>query len=223
VARHIKIGLIVLGIGFVVSLGFFVDVVGRIQSMVNDDDTAENPFTPPAEPLFAPTDPPMTVKIFYPPASGQVLLTAEDQTIFQSAEIANRARQILQKLQEGPSSQEMLPSLPMDTKVEELFISEQGLAIIDFTNTISTNHPGGILNEQATIYSVVNSLAYNLPEIQQVKILIGGTEKETLAGHCLLLLPLAMDLSISDVAPLAEPTTAGEPTTALEGPVTAQP
>jgi hypothetical protein len=61
------------------------------------------------------------------------------------------------------------------------------------------NHPGGILNEQATIYSIVNSLAYNLPEIQQVKILIGGVEKETLAGHCLLLLPLQMDLSITDV------------------------
>jgi hypothetical protein len=39
-----------------------------------------------------------------------------------------------------------------------------------------------------------------------VKILIGGVEKETLAGHCLLLLPLEMDLSISNVLPREEKT-----------------
>ena len=96
----------------------------------------------------------MIVKLFYPPASGpagsaagDVLLTAEDQTIFQSAEVSNRALQILQKLQEGPASPDMLPALPEDTRVEELFISEDGIAIIDFTNAISTNHPGGIKGE----------------------------------------------------------------------------
>ncbi len=63
------------------------------------------------------------------------------------------------------------------------------------------NHPGGVLNELATIYSIVDSVAYNLPEIKQVKILVGGVEKETLAGHCLLLLPLEMDLSLTNVMP----------------------
>jgi hypothetical protein len=36
--------------------------------------------------------------------------------------------------------------------------------------------------------------------------LIGGVEKETLAGHCLLLLPLTMDLSLTNVAPREEKT-----------------
>ncbi len=207
--RHIKIGLIVLTIGFGVSLGFFVDVIGRIQSMVNERETEENPFRPPAQPLYAPTDPPMNVKVFFPAASAEnILLTAEEQTIFKSAEVANRARQILQKLQEGPHTNATFQSLPADTKVQDLFISEQGTAFIDFSNTISTNHPGGVLNEMRTIYSIVNSLTYNLPEIKQVKILIGGTEKETLAGHCLLLLPLDMDLSITNVTAPEERTAA---------------
>ena len=196
--RHIKIGLVVLAIGFGLTLGFFVDIVGRIQSMVNERETEENPFRPPAQPLYAPTDPPMNVKVFFP-ASGDVLLKTEEQTIFKSAELANRARQILQKLQEGPHADAMFQSLPPDTKVQDLFVSEQGIVFIDFSNTIATNHPGGVLNEMRTTYSIVNSLTYNLPEIKQVKILIGGTEKETLAGHCLLLLPLEMDLSITDV------------------------
>jgi hypothetical protein len=98
--------------------------------------------------------------------------------------------------------------MPKDTKVQDIFISEQGIAFIDFSNAISTNHPGGLLNELTTIYSIVNSLTYNIEEIKQVKILIGGVEKETLAGHCLLLLPMEMDLSITNVAPPASKTAA---------------
>jgi hypothetical protein len=54
----------------------------------------------------------------------------------------------------------------------------------------------------------VDSLTYNIEEIKQVKILIGGVEKETLAGHCLLLLPMEMDLSITNVTPPVEKTAA---------------
>ena len=205
--RHVKIGLIVLGLGLAIAVGFFVDVVGRVQSLMkNDKETEENPFKAPPQPLYAPTDPPLAVKVFFPETSGDVLLTTEDQTIFKSTELANRARQILQKLQEGPHSETLSPALPKDTKVDDLFISGQGTAFIDFSNAISTNHPGGVLNEMATIYSIVDSLTYNLPEIKQVKILVGGVEKETLAGHCLLLLPLEMDLSMTNVMPHEEKT-----------------
>ena len=205
--RQIKISLIVMGIGLAVALGFFVDVVGRVQSLMkNDKETEENPFKPPTQPLYSPTDPPLSVKIFFPAVDGDVLLTAEDEMIFKSAELGNRARQILQKLQEGPQSEKMSPSFPKDTKLQDLFISEQGIAFVDFSNAIAANHPGGVRNELATIYSIVDSLTYNLPEIKQVKILIGGVEKETLAGHCVLLLPLDMDLSITNVMPHEEKT-----------------
>jgi hypothetical protein len=198
--RHIRIGLIVLIAALAVASGFFVDVVGRVQSLMrNERETEENPFKQPPQPLYAPTDPAVNVKIFFPPASGDSLLVAEDQMIFKSSELANRAKQILQKVQEGPQSDKLVPSLPKDTKLQDLFISEDGTAYIDFSNAISTNHPGGVLNELATIYSVVDSLTYNLPEVKEVKILIGGVEKETLAGHCLLLLPLQMDLSITNI------------------------
>ena len=200
IPRHLKFGVIALVIGFVITLGLFVDVVGRIQSMVQQKEPEGNPFTPPAAPLYEQTDPPMTVKVFFPGMQEDIILSGEDQTIRRSAELANRARQILQKLLEGPKTAGLYPSLPKDTKLQEVFIDGMGLAYVDFSSPISANHPGGMLNEQATVYSIVNSLTYNLPEIRQVKILVGGAEKETLAGHCLLL-PLGMDLSITDVAP----------------------
>jgi hypothetical protein len=196
--RHIKFGLIALGIGFAITFGLFVDVIGRIQSMVEDKDVAEDPFVAPPAPLYSRTDPPMDVKVFFMAGNDATILQAEDQTIFRSAELTNRVKQVIQKLLEGPKTPGMFSSIPKDTKLLEVFIDETGVAYVDFSDPISTNHPGGILNEQATIYSIVNSLTYNLPEIRQVKILVGGAEKETLAGH-LLLLPLEMDLSITNV------------------------
>ena len=205
--RHIKIGLVVLIVGFAVAMGFFVDVVGRVHSLMRSDkETEENPFKKPVQPLYAPTDPPVTVKMFYPAESGEPLLITEDQTIFKSGEVANRVKQILDKLEQGPHGNNMMPSMPKDAKVQDLFITEQGTAFINFSNAIAANHPGGVMNELATIYSVVDSITYNLPEIKEVKILIGGVEKETLAGHCLLLLPLEMDLSITNVAPKEDKT-----------------
>ena len=52
----------------------------------------------------------------------------------------------------------------------------------------------------------IKILSY-VPEIKEVKILIGGIEKETLAGHCVLLLPLQMDLSMTNVMPREETST----------------
>jgi hypothetical protein len=197
--RHIKFGLVALTIGGIVTFGLFIDVIGRIQSLMKrDKEVAENPFTPPKTPLYNRTDPPMPVKIFFPGSQADVILGAEDDTIYRSAELTNRAKQILQKLLEGPKVPGFFPSIPKDTKLLEVFIDDAGMAYVDFSNPISTNHPGGIQNEQATVYSIVNSLTYNLPEIRQVKILVGGAEKDTLAGH-VLLLPLVMDLSISNV------------------------
>src|SRR5262249_23502661 len=101
--RHIKIRLIVLALGFGIAFGFFVDGIGRVQSLMkNDHETEENPFKPPVQPLYAPTDPPISVKLFFPTENSDTLLSAEDETIFKSAEVANRAKQVLQKLLEGP-------------------------------------------------------------------------------------------------------------------------
>src|SRR4249920_3960675 len=97
IPRHLKFGLIALAVGSAVTLGLCVDVVGRIQSIVKDRKDVENPFTPPKAPLYNQTDPPMQVKVFFPANAGDVVLTAEDQTIFRSAELANRAKQVLQK------------------------------------------------------------------------------------------------------------------------------
>ena len=180
------------------SLLYFFSVARTIGS---GNVSAEEPvFSEPDLPLYEPNDPPVDVKLFLPATSNDVLLRTRDVTIFASARIENRARQLVEHLITGVDEEEFFGRLPEGTRLNQVFVSEDGTAYLDFNSSLSENHPGGVLPEQATIYAIVNSLSYNLAEIDRVKILIGGAEKETLAGHCLLLLPLPADLSITDIA-----------------------
>jgi len=197
IPRHLKIGLVMITIAGVISGGYFVGVVGRIRNMVRDPETEANPFVAPAAQLYSSADPPLDVKVFFPSSSGTAILTAEKRRIFKSGELTNQARQILKIVVDGPMTSGLLPTVPKDTKLQGVFLSKDGTLFVDFSSAISINHPGGMVNEQATIYSIVDSLIYNLSDIHQVKILVGGNEQETLAGHFLLLLPLDMDLSIT--------------------------
>src|SRR6185436_6945425 len=113
IPRHLKFGLIALAIGGAITLGLFVDVVGRIQSMVKGDkEVAENTAVPPKAPLYSTKDPPMPVKLFFPSGQSDIVLGAADDTIFRSAELANRAKQVLQKLLEGPKTPGFFPPIP---------------------------------------------------------------------------------------------------------------
>jgi hypothetical protein len=59
---------------------------------------------------------------------------------------------------------------------------------------IRENHPAGTLSELFTVYSVVNSISLNVPEIEAIKILIEGQEATTLAGHVDIRFPLQPDI-----------------------------
>jgi len=64
---------------------------------------------------------------------------------------------------------------------------------------VSDLHPGGSDGEIATIYSLVDSLIYNLPEIKRVHFLVNGEERDTLKSHLDLRRDYQKDLSIVDM------------------------
>jgi germination protein M len=54
---------------------------------------------------------------------------------------------------------------------------------VDLSREIMEKHPSGSSAELATVYSIVNTLAYNFKPIKKVFLLVEGSEKETLSGH----------------------------------------
>ena len=68
---------------------------------------------------------------------------------------------------------------------------------VDLDPSIRKAHPGGTLQELMTVYTIVNAVLTNLPDLQEVQILIGGQEADTLAGHVDLRRPLRKNEALS--------------------------
>jgi hypothetical protein len=182
---------------------YVVDTTPLVQSVAGEEDGAEG-FAVEESPLYEPTDRQVEVRLFFPGTSNDLLLRTRTLRIFESEDVGNRIRQIIDHLSAGPGNDNLYRTLPEGTRLNQVFVSADQTAYVDFNSALADNHPGGVLSEQATVYAIVNSLAFNLTEVDRVKILINGIEKETLAGHTLLELPLRMDLSDSDIAHLAD-------------------
>jgi hypothetical protein len=57
------------------------------------------------------------------------------------------------------------------------------LAVVNLTGSFAANHPSGIETETLTILSICGTLHANLPNVTEVRFLVNGVERATLAGH----------------------------------------
>jgi spore germination protein GerM len=83
----------------------------------------------------------------------------------------------IRQLIAGPQDKSLYPTLPSDTSVNSVKVSD-GLAIVDFNLRIISNFqeiPHSSTTETLAIYSIVNSLT-GFDEIDQVRITIEGKE-----------------------------------------------
>ena len=61
------------------------------------------------------------------------------------------------------------------------------LAVINLRSSFVNAHPSGVEVENLTILSILGTLHANIPQIEQVRFLVDGQPRETLAGHIDLL------------------------------------
>ena len=57
------------------------------------------------------------------------------------------------------------------------------LAVVNLTGSFAAGHPSGIETETLTLLSICGTLHANLPRITQVRFLVDGQPRATLAGH----------------------------------------
>ncbi len=88
----------------------------------------------------------------------------------------------------GPE-ENLTPTIPDGTRLLNVEVKD-GVAFLNFSKEISENHPGGSSAEIQTIYSVINTITLNFPEIKMVQFLIEGEKAKTLAGHIDISSPL---------------------------------
>ncbi|MBW1980883.1 MAG: GerMN domain-containing protein [Deltaproteobacteria bacterium] len=119
-----------------------------------------------------------------------------EKRVIQAGGAVSAAAAIIRELLQGPHSAGFVSTIPEQTTLRHLFVTEDEIAYVDLSAEISRGHPGGIIAELLTIYGVVNALALNLKEIQRVQILVDGEVVPTLAGHVDVSHPLPANLAL---------------------------
>jgi len=123
-------------------------------------------------------------------ANGQIMIALPaDPTL--------RARALLERLLADDALPGSLHPLPSGSAIADVFFLEQPaaspfgqvhlsniqVAVVNLTATFADHHPAGIETEDLTIRSIVGTLHANFPEIAQIRFLVDGQARDTLAGH----------------------------------------
>jgi len=57
------------------------------------------------------------------------------------------------------------------------------MAVVNLSGSFAAAHPSGIEPETLTLLSIIGTLRLNFPQLTQVRFLVDGQPRETLAGH----------------------------------------
>jgi spore germination protein GerM len=74
-------------------------------------------------------------------------------------------------------------ALGAGSEVRSVFLVDPGVAVIDLNAAFADTHRSGVLVEELTVASLIQTISTNTPGILKVKILVDGKERDTLAGH----------------------------------------
>jgi hypothetical protein len=162
------------------------------------DEQARRAIVPP---ISTPTDSREKAQLFWLSAASSDALEPTIVELDLSADPQERAKQLITALIEKAPSQTQR-TLPADTALLQFYLLPNGTAIADFSETLGTETPSGILNEEMAVDSIVRTLAANLSTIYRLKILIRGQDADTLAGH----LDLSQFFTVPPQAPPQTPT-----------------
>ena len=109
-------------------------------------------------------------------------LKAEQRVMDLPEDSVRRGRRLVAALFSGPRNGGSR-TFPQDARLRSFYITADGTAYVDLEQEPLNGHPGGVETELLSIYSIVNTLVLNVEAIRSVKLLIGGQEAATLAGH----------------------------------------
>jgi hypothetical protein len=94
-----------------------------------------------------------------------------------------RAEELLRALISLYTDKNSPHPLPPGSDIRSVYLVDPGLAVIDVDAAFADGHRSGVLSEELTVASLIQTLSANLPGILRVKILVEGKQRDTLAGH----------------------------------------
>jgi hypothetical protein len=188
IPRYQKIVFVVL---LVVSIVMGTILV-RLREQAHDRLLKGEDLAPTVAPAVAPAE--QATLVVANDSDGTLVEEAQSLPLPRDAEA--RARALLDKLLEmyaGAGSLHPVPGVPKSVlqvfllpvaRASEAKLPNGGqLAVVDLAGAFADGHPSGILTESLTVESICGTLRANLPQITEVRFLVDGQPRPTLAGH----------------------------------------
>ncbi len=97
-----------------------------------------------------------------------------------------RAREILRTLTTFYAEKDSPHPLPPGADINAVYVLPDHTAVVDLNSAFADGHRTGIEVEQFTVFSLVQTLAANLPDVTRVRFVVDGKTRSTLAGHAAL-------------------------------------
>jgi hypothetical protein len=120
-------------------------------------------------------------------------IAATQQAMALPADANARAHVILQHLVADYSRPGSSHPIATNNGVDEVFFmtlpadantpAPGTMAIVNLSGSFAAVHPSGIETETLTLLSMIGTLHANFPEVTQVRFLVDGQPRDTLAGH----------------------------------------
>jgi len=174
IPRHLVIASAVMLVA-VFALGIYA---GRMRGRVTQSPPARD-----ARPVAPPVSGPTESVTLYVANDEPGALRAQAANIPLPSARQQRAEEVLRALLEVYLSKNSTHPLAPGADIRAVYLVTPGIAVIDLNSAFANGHRSGVLEEELTVTSLIQTLAANIPDILRVKILVDGKERETLAGH----------------------------------------
>ena len=143
-------------------------------------------------PQAAPAGTVVVTLFFASPDGDRLVREGREADIEESAE--ESIESVVDELIRGPLGS-LAPTLPPGAKV--LGVNLKGeVAEIDFGPELLEGIPAGSSAEMLAVYSIVDTVATDFPQVKAVQFLVGGAVPQTLKGHLDLREPLVPDFDL---------------------------
>jgi Sporulation and spore germination len=175
IPRSLLIGVTALLL-VVLSMGIYLRHMRRRAVELESTTSDALPVAPPAS---GPTE---TVSLYVADDNAGTLRVQSEQIPLPTGR-QQRAEELLRALLRIYQQPGATHPLAKAAEIRNVYLVNPGGAVIDVNSAFADQHRSGILSEQLTVNSLVETLAANVPGILRVNILVEGKVRDTLAGH----------------------------------------
>lgn len=126
--------------------------------------------------------------LYFPAAAG---LAVERRSIEPVDGAEAQVRVLVEALLAGPDEDGLTRPFAEDVTLSRVLVDASGTAFVDLEAPEDGRPPSsGSMQEMQTVYSLVNTVALNVPGVRRVALLWNGAQRESFSGHLDTSMPL---------------------------------